>query len=117
MYAVEAAVELVVGHGGWLDRSDFVDSFVETALSLSEGTPMAWIDWPAAVVALEAGRLPCSGSEAVLLRAAASLAEGAPVDLRDLVSVLDATNLVLLTGALLHAGGMADAVVGVDGRW
>jgi hypothetical protein len=41
------------------------------------------IDWPAAVAALDTGGLPCSSGERQILRLAASLAEGIPVDLRD----------------------------------
>ena len=37
---------------------------------------MAVVDWEAAVAALEAGRLPCSGGEGRILRLAASIAGG-----------------------------------------
>ena len=80
-------------------------------MGLSDGTPMAWVDWEAAVAALQRGGLPCSGSEAGLLRVAASLAVGGPVDLRDMVFGLDGRNLVLVATAVLHAGGRRDAAV------
>ena len=111
LYAAEAAVELLIGHGRWLERADFVELFVETDVGLSDDTPMAWVDWEAAVAALAAGGLPCSDSEAGVLRLAASLAVGGPVDLRDAVFGLDERNLVLVATAVLHAGGHRDAAV------
>jgi hypothetical protein len=92
---------------------------VEVARGLVCATPMAFVDWPAAVAALGAGRLACSGSEGQMLLVAASLAEGIPVDLREAVCGLDQTNLALVAGAVLHAGGRRAAVValsGVEGR-
>ncbi len=65
---------------------------------------MAAVDWEAAVAALEAGRLPCSG-EGRMLRLAASIAAGVPVDLGGAVSGLDAANAGLAAGAVLHAAG------------
>jgi hypothetical protein len=105
LYAAEAAVELLIGHRRWLDRHDFTDGFVETGEGWSDGTPMAWVDWLGAVSALEAGRLPCSGSEAQVLKVAASIAEGVPVDLRGAVGGLDAANTVLVATSVLHAAG------------
>ena len=84
---------------------------METGVGVSDGTSMAWVDWQAAVAALEAGRLPCSSSEGGLLRVAASIVEGVPVDLRDAVGGLDQTNLVLVMRAVAHAGGHRDPVV------
>lgn len=115
MYCAEAAVELLIGHGRWLDRSDFTDGFVETGLGLS-GTAMARVDWQAAVAALEAGRLPCSHSEGQLLRVAVSIAGGVPVDLGDALGGLDETNLVLVAAAVLHTGGRRDAAVRLGAR-
>lgn len=102
-----------MGHQRWLHRPDFVDFFVETVWGVW-GQPMAWVDWGAAVTALETGRLSCSNSEAGVLRVAASIAEGVPVDLGDVVGGLDRRNLVLVATALLHAGGHRDAGVGFD---
>lgn len=102
-----AAVELLIGHAVWLRRNDFVDEFVRTVEeSTRETTLLAWVDWPAAVAALDAGRLPCSGSEAGVLRVAASVAEGIPVDLGEALSSVDAHNLVLVAQAVLRAGGI-----------
>lgn len=105
---------LLICHKHWLQRDDFVNGFVETGLSLSDGTPMAGVDWQAAVAALEAGGLPCSDSERHVLRVAASLAEGFPVDLRDALGGLDRRNLFLVATAVLHAGGHRDATVWLD---
>jgi hypothetical protein len=115
LYAAEAAVELLIGHARWLGREDFVEEFVETGDGLWSGVPMAWVDWLAAVAALEAGGLPCSGSEAQILRVAASIAEGVPVDLRDAVGGLDEANVVLVVRAMLHVAGYRGAVVELTG--
>jgi hypothetical protein len=72
---------------------------------------LARVDWRAAVTALDAGRLPCSGSEGQLLRIAASTAEGIPVDLGEAVTSLDEANLALVARAVLHAGGHRGAIV------
>jgi hypothetical protein len=115
LYCAEAAVRLLICHMGWLLRGDFVDEFIKTETSISDGTPMAFVDWSAAVVALEAGRLPCSSGEAQILRIAASLAEGVPVDLRDAVSGLDRASILLVTQVVLHAAGHRHAGVTVAG--
>jgi len=66
---------------------------------------MADIDWPAAITALDTGDLPCSGGEQRMLRLAASLASGIPVDLRDALTGLDDRNINLVITAVLHASG------------
>ena len=105
MFCAEAAVELLIGHRSWLLRADFVCAFAETLESMTGGAPLAFVDWPAAIAALESGCLPCSSSEGLVLRLAASIAEGIPVDLREAVCGLDATNAVLVARALLYAAG------------
>jgi hypothetical protein len=114
-----AAVELLIGHLSWLLRADFVGAFVETGEGFTDGTPMAWVDWQAAVAALKTGRLPCSPSEGQVLRIAASLAEGIPLDVREAVSGLDAANIVLVAQAIVRAAGHGDcqiALTWTDGR-
>jgi hypothetical protein len=76
---------------------------------------LAFIDWQAAVTALEAGWLPCSGGEGRVLRIAASIAEGVPVDLREAVTGLDEANLALVARAVLHSGGHRGAGVRLAG--
>ncbi|HZD14335.1 MAG TPA: hypothetical protein VE196_04255 [Pseudonocardiaceae bacterium] len=106
-----AAVELLIRHGVWLRRLDFVERFVavEVDPALVGGTVLAWVDWVAVVQALAGGQLPCSGSEKQLLLIVASLAEGVPVDLSEALSGLDQANLARVAGAVLAAGGHCEA--------
>ena len=105
LLAAEAAIELLVGHRLWLRRTDFIDDYVETVSTLRGDIPMACVNWPAAITALDNGSLPCSSGEDQMLRLAASLADGIPVDLRDALTRLDSDNLDLLIQAALHTGG------------
>ena len=107
-----AAAELLIGHAVWLRRNDFVDMFVRAVDDSADGTVLAWVDWCAAVAALEAGRLPCSGSEGRILRIAASIAEGVPVDLGGSVTGLDGINTGLVARAVLIAAGHQGATDG-----
>jgi hypothetical protein len=100
----EAAAEMLIGHAVWLRRDDFVARFVDHDPAL-DGRGMAVIDWPAAINALNAGKLPCSSSEASILRLSAGLAEGIPVDLRDALTGLDTRNIDLVCQAVRHANG------------
>ena len=80
----------------FLRRRDFA-GFVHAGTSITDGvTPMAWIDWDAAISALHAGQLPASGGERRILQLAASIAAGTPVSLRDTIPGLDNRNLQLL---------------------
>ena len=105
LYPAEAAAELLIEHAAWLRRDDFTARFVHHSSGTISGTDIAIIDWPAAVTALDDGQLPCSGGEGRLLRLAASLAAGLPVDLRDVATGLDDRNVALLQQAVLHASG------------
>jgi hypothetical protein len=100
----EAAAGLIISHGTYLTRGDFT-RHMHSEVSISNGTPMAWIDWDAVIGALDAGQLPSSGGEKRVLRIAASLAAGHPVDLRDAIPGLDQTNLHLVTTAIRRAAG------------
>jgi hypothetical protein len=104
LYCAQAAAELLIGHQQWLLRDDFVARFVRIAPD-SRDVPLAVVGWRAAVRALAAGRLACSDSEGHVLRLAASLAEGVPVDLGECLSVLDHTNADLVAEAVLRAAG------------
>jgi len=75
------------------------------AAGISDGTPMAWIDWGAVIAALDGGRLAASGGEQRIVRIAASLAAGHPVSLRDAIPGLDRRNMALVTTAIRHAAG------------
>ena len=100
----EAGTGLIISHGAFLQRSDFT-RHVETAACISDGTPMAWIDWDAVIAALDSGHLPSSGGEQRIVRVAASLAAGHPVSLRDAIPGLDQRSLHLVTTAIRHAAG------------
>jgi hypothetical protein len=101
LYHAEAACELLIATS-WPHRADFRDRFLRAAVGT---TAMASIDWAAAITALASGQLPCSGAERRLLRLAASLGDGIPVDLRDALTSLDDANLGLVTTAVRHAAG------------
>jgi hypothetical protein len=98
---LEAGTELLISNGTFLHRDDFTGKFIDHGTS--DGTPMAAIDWDAAITALSTGGLPCSGGEGRILQLSASLAAGIPVDLRDSITGLDDDNAALLITAILHA--------------
>lgn len=97
----EAGVELLIGHDVFLDRADFTSRFISIP---GDGAGLAVIDWPAALAALD-DSLPCSGGENRMLRLAASLASGIPVNLRDALTGIDDRNTQLVINAVLHASG------------
>ena len=103
LYPLEAGVALLINEGTFLHRDDFTTPFIEHGTS--GGTPMAAIDWDAAIAALNAGVLSCSAGERRILAAAASIAAGIPVDLRDTATGLDARNIHRLLTAISHASG------------
>jgi ADP-ribose pyrophosphatase YjhB (NUDIX family) len=104
IYCDEAATELLIRHRTWLHRNDFTTQFIITHAGPS-GTITAAISWDEAVAALQAGNLPCSGSEASILRLAASLASTTPVGLRDAITGLEQANILLVLNAIRHASG------------
>lgn len=79
--ADEAAVALLT-ECGWLDREDFTSQFT---VATEGDTPTAVIDWKSAIAALEDERLPCSTEDQGILRLAASIANGTPVSLGDVI--------------------------------
>lgn len=117
---MEAAVELLIGHAWWLCRADFLEMAVEFSQGIVDGAALAAVDWEAAVAGLDTGRLPCSSSEGQMLRLAASLADGARLDLGSALSGLDERNAILVAAAALHAAGWRDCGVRVaagGGLW
>lgn len=102
---VLAGVELLIDHETWLLRDDFVTEFI--TIDNSVATALAFIDWDAAITALNAGRLPCSGGERALLRIAASMSGGIPVDLNDTLTSLDPATIDLTAAAIHNATGQA----------
>jgi hypothetical protein len=106
LHASEAATELLISHRAWLRRTDFRDRYIHHGASITDShTHMAEIDWPAAITALDHGDLPSSSSEQQMLRLAASIADGLPVDLRDTLTGLDDRNINLVITAVLHTSG------------
>ena len=101
IYALEAGTELLIANGTFLRRSDFTGRFVLHG----QNDGLAAIDWETAITALTSGELPCSGGEQRILKLAASLAAGIPVDLNDAVTGLDPHNSRLLVAAVLRASG------------
>ena len=76
---------------------------------------MASVDFEAAARALEVGALPCSGGEGRVVRIAASIAGGVPVDLGEAVTGLDENIAVLAAAAVLHAAGYRDLRMAAEG--
>jgi hypothetical protein len=108
LYSLEAACDLVIGTG-WLHRDDFT-RFVSTGTSITDGvTDLAHIDWQAVISSRDAGLLPCGSAENRILRLAASIAAGIPVDLNDALTGLDQTRITLVVRAVRHANGQRPA--------
>jgi hypothetical protein len=104
VYPGEAGVELLINHDVFLHRDDFTSRFIEPGTHITDGTQLAAVDWPAAISALDTD-LPCSGGEQRMLRLAASLADGLPVNLRDALTGIDNRGIKLVIRAVLHASG------------
>jgi ADP-ribose pyrophosphatase YjhB (NUDIX family) len=103
IYPDEAAVELLISHATFLRRADFTGRCISTSAS-GDGTSLAAVDWPAAITALADG-LPCSGGEQRMLRLAASLGDGIPVNLRHALTGIDDHGIQFVAEAVLHASG------------
>ena len=105
LLGLEAAVELLIGHGTWLTRADFAAAALTSGRDGITGAVMVSVDFEAALAARRAGGLPCSSGEEQVLALAASIAAGVPVALGDLVCGLDEDNAVRVAIAVLHAAG------------
>jgi len=81
-----AAAELLIGHQAWLLREDFWGAAVEVGWEVFRGQEVA--------------ALPCSPGEREILRIAANIAEGIPVDLREAAFRLDAAGAGLAVSAI-----------------
>jgi hypothetical protein len=100
-----AAVALINAHGHFLHQPGF-RRIIAAGSSIWSGEPVAVIRWRAAVHALDTGRLPCSASQAAVLRIAASLGDDAVgVHLRSVLGGLDSRNIALVTDAITAANG------------
>jgi len=108
LYSLEAACDLVIG-AGWLHRDDFA-CFVSTVTSITDGvTELARIDWQSVISSRDAGLLPCGSGENRILRLAASIAAGIPVDLNEALCGLDQSSISLVIRAVRHANGQRPA--------
>lgn len=105
-YSAEAAVLLLANSGHWLPRLQAAGLI---AIALDDdafgGGPWAAVQWGDLDGALRTGALAGTGVQLRVLRAAASIAEGHPVDLGDLAGGLDRRALTLVLAALAHAAG------------
>ena len=106
LLADTAAVDLLIGHRYWLASPVFTARFIHPVSAAPHGAPTgAYIDYSPAITALGRGELCCSGSEADMLRIAASLGADLPVTLRQVLGGLDATNIAAVTTAITAANG------------
>jgi hypothetical protein len=94
-----AAVDLIAHHGVWLHRADFAP-FLQHGRCHATHQPVAMIRWRAAHTALQRGQLPCSGSEADVLRISASLGAAIPISLRHVLGTLDHRNIAHVMRAI-----------------
>jgi len=104
LLADTAAVDLLARHHTWLTRPDF-RRHIHIGRCHTTDTPEAYIRWRAALTALTSGQLPCSTSEADILRIAAGLGANIPVHLRHVLGSLDRHNIALVTDAITYANG------------
>ncbi len=95
------AVVLLAEHQVWLTRPDF-RRFIQHGRCHATRRPTAMIRWRAAVTALGQD-LPCSASEAHVLRISASLAGAVSVRLRDVLGCLDHRNIARVVKAVAIA--------------
>jgi hypothetical protein len=108
LYSLEAACDLIIG-AGWLHRDDF-SSFVSTVTPVTNGvTELAHIDWQGVISSRDAGLLPCGSAENRILRLAASIAAGIPVDLNEALCGLDPSSISLVVRAVRYANGQRPA--------
>ena len=104
-YAVEAAVLLLANSGHWLPRLQAAGLIAIALDGDTDGGPWAAVQWADLDGALRRGAISGSSGQLRLLRAAAGLADGQPVDLADLTAGVDRAELTLLLAALAHAAG------------
>ncbi|MEZ7127766.1 hypothetical protein ACBR40_20780 [Nonomuraea sp. AD125B] len=104
-FALEAAVELLIHHGVWLQRREFHRYAMDYITTTYNRVPFVIIDWQSAHHALSQGRMPCSRSEAAVLRIALSIADALPIELGPAITGLDSTNFARVLAAMNHAHG------------
>jgi len=106
-YAAEAGVLLLANDGYWLARLRAAGMITVEAEPVG-GELWARIEWAELDDARADGRLPGSPEGLAVLRVAASLADGRPVDLAEVAVALDRRTLGLVLAALAHAAGSHD---------
>jgi hypothetical protein len=104
-YALEAAVLLLANSGYWLPRLQAAGLIAIALDADADGAPWAAVQWADVDAALRSGAIRAEGGQLQLLRAAAGLADGQPVDLADLTAGVDRRELCLLLAAISHAAG------------
>ena len=103
-YTAEAAILLLANFGHWLPQLKAAD-LITVEDDPAGGDRWAQIQWEDLPPALAAGTIFGSNGELRVLRAAASIVDGQPLDLGDVASGLDRRGMTLLLAAIAHAGG------------
>ncbi|TQN37296.1 hypothetical protein FHU33_3938 [Blastococcus colisei] len=103
-YCDEAAILLLITSGHWLPQLQHAGLITVDGNVDGEGL-WAHIYWPDLDGALHIGTIIGRSSDHQILRAAASIADGHPVDLGDLATGLDRHALTLVLAAMAHAAG------------
>lgn len=103
-HGAEAGLALLTCCGDWLLRLDEAGLItVDICLAGCCNDPTAQINWAEVQAALSDGRLVGSASDVAVLRVAASLASGRPVNLRDLTASLERRVLAPIQTAIAFA--------------
>lgn len=101
LHRAVAAVGLLAGHGIWIPR--LTQHNVVSTRTIPPGG--AYIGWDRTLLALADGSLPCPASEASILKIAASIGYGEPIDLGSELTGLDATNTRRVSRAIWATTG------------
>ncbi len=103
-YSDEAAILLLITSGHWLPQLQQRELITLDGNVDGEGL-WAHIAWPDLDAAVRIGTITGNSSQRWVLGAAASIADGHPVDLGDLAAGLDRHALTLVLAAIAHAAG------------
>ena len=103
-YSDEAAVLLLITFGHWLPQLQHRGLITLDGNVDGEGL-WAHIAWSDLDGALRIGTITGNSNQRWVLHAAASIADGHPVDLGDLAAGLDRRALTLVLAAIAHAAG------------
>lgn len=104
LHRAVAAVDLLADHGIWIPR--LTQHNLLSTRTIPPGG--AYIDWDRTLRALADGYLPCSASEASILKIAASIGYGEPIDLGSELTGLDAVNTGRVSRAIRATTGHID---------